>query len=40
MKTIKKLSAIMLVFAMLLSFVACGIGDAAKEVSGATAGQP
>lgn len=39
MKTIKKLSAIMLVFAMLLSFVACGIGDAAKEVSGATAGH-
>lgn len=38
MKTIKKLSAIMLVFAMLLSFVACGIGDAAKEVGGATAG--
>lgn len=39
MKTIKKLSAIMLVFAMLLSFVACGIGDAAKEVGGATAGH-
>ena len=38
MKTIKKLSAIMLVFAMLLSFVACGIGDAAKDVGGATTG--